>query len=151
MQIHIFKKQTGNFKNNSSKPLLESLAQHNNWGEIRYTQGGKPLSTFGHLSVTHAHDILIIAHSVHPIGIDLEKYRPLQANLIKKLDLNPKWPILSWCQKEAMIKLYDDKTYLFKQIEQEHCLEIDIHEHYCFVVVSNQAIPAYEIIEHHID
>lgn len=150
MQIHVIKKQAGNFRNNSSKPILEELARLNDWGEIHYTLSGKPHCAFGHLSVTHAQDILIIAHSIHPIGIDLEKIRPLQSNLIKKLDLNPRWPILNWCQKEAMIKLYNDKTYLFKQIDQEYCLEIDIQEHYCFVVVSKHVIPTYEIIEHHI-
>lgn len=151
MVIYIIKKQAGNFKNNSSRPLLEKLANNYNWGTIHYTPSGKPCCEVGHLSVTHAQDTLIIAHSEHAIGIDLEKIRPLRSDLIKKLDLNPVNPILNWCQKEALIKLYDDKDYLFKQIKQEHWLEINILDQYCFVVVSNQAISAYEIIEHQID
>lgn len=147
MKIFVVQNTKEHFRNNSSKALLEKLTKLYAWGSIHYSPNGKPQCANGFLSVTHSHDFLLIAHSAQDIGIDLEKIRPLKDELIKKFDLDPSNPILSWCQKEALIKLYDDKHYLFKNITSEYWKRIDIDERYCCVVVSNQALPDYEIIE----
>lgn len=147
MKLFVYKNENDHFKNNSSKALLERLALQYNWGHLSYSVNGKPLCENGHLSVTHSHDILIIAHSITPIGIDLEKIRPLKAELIKKFDLDPSNPILAWCQKEALIKLYDDKHYLFKSITHEHWQTIEIDAGYCCVVLSSEALDTIEIMD----
>jgi hypothetical protein len=147
MKLFVYRNENEPFKNNSSRVLLERLARQYDWGHLSYSKDGKPLCENGHLSVTHSHDILIIAHSTNPIGIDLEKIRPLKAELIKKFDLDPSNPILAWCQKEALIKLYDDKHYLFKTITHEHWQTIDIAKGYCCVVLSREALDTIEINE----
>lgn len=147
MKIFITQNTQEHFRNNSSKALLEKLAMLYDWGPIHYSPNGKPLCTNGYLSVSHSLEYLVIAYSIQPIGIDLEKIRPLKDELIKKFDLDPNNPILSWCQKEALIKLYDDKHYLFKNITHEHWQKIEIAKGYCCVIVSNQPLSTYEIIE----
>ena len=147
MKIFITQNTQEHFRNNSSKALLEKLTLLYGWGPIDYSPNGKPLCANGHLSVSHSLEYLVIAYSTQPIGIDLEKTRPLKDELIKKFDLDPTEPILSWCQKEALIKLYDDKHYLFKNITNEHWQTIEIAKGYCCVIVSNQPLPTYEIIE----
>lgn len=147
MKIFIVQNTQEAFKNNSSKALLEQLTKLYGWGPLHYSSNGKPLCEKGFLSVSHSLDFLVIVHNNHPIGIDLEKIRPLKDELIKKFDLDPNNPILSWCQKEALIKLYDNKHYLFKNITSEYWQTIDIDEKYCCVVVSKQALPDYELIE----
>ena len=151
MKIFLYQNTVEHFKNNSSSALLKKLAMVYEWGSISYSQNGKPICERGHLSVTHSHAYLIIAHSTQAIGIDLEKIRPLKSELIKKFDLDSENPILSWCLKEALIKLYDDKHYLFKNISTEYWKSLDIDEAYCCVVVSHEPIPAYELIEMKID
>ena len=147
MKIFIVQNTQEHFRNNSSKALLEKLTKLYGWGQINYSPNGKPLCEKGYLSVSHSLDFLVIVHNNHPIGIDLETIRPLKDELIKKFDLDPNNPILSWCQKEALIKLYDDKHYLFKNITSEYWQTIDIDDRFCWVVVSNQVLPDFELIE----
>ncbi len=147
MKIFINQNTQEHFRSNSSKALLEKLTKIYDWGSINYSPNGKPLCANGYLSVSHSLEYLVIAYSAQPIGIDLEQIRPLKDELIKKFDLDPINPILSWCQKEALIKLYDDKHYLFKNITYEHWQTIEIAKGYCCVIVSNQPLPTYEIIE----
>jgi hypothetical protein len=59
---------------------------------------------------------MAIAYHHQAIGIDIEVPRPISARLIKRLNLDPNSPLESWCLKEALIKLMDDKTYLIKPI-----------------------------------
>ena len=147
MKIFRYRNTVEHFSNNSSKGLLKKLATQFDWGSIRYSPNGKPLCANGFLSVTHCLDYLVIAYSTHDIGIDLEKIRPLKSEVIKKFDLDPENPILTWCLKEALIKLYDDKHYLFKNITHEHWQRIDLDEAYCFVVVSKEPLQPYEVID----
>lgn len=54
------------------------------------------------------------------VGIDIEKIRPLAANLIKKyqLDQKPLYPISAWTQKEAVFKVIgEDNLNAIKQIQ----------------------------------
>ena len=115
--IHLFHPNQ-DFKAKSSKTYLEALAKDQAWGTLSYTKDGKPLVSKGYVSVTHARNHMVIAYDAQQaIGIDLEYPREISASLIQRLGLDPKKPLLSWCKKEALIKLLDDKTTLFKPLD----------------------------------
>ena len=76
---------------------------------------------FTHFSISHSDNCICCVISKHKrVGIDVEKDRPLTANLIAKyqLGLNKLSPIRAWTQKEAVFKVYGDKTLSsLKQIQ----------------------------------
>lgn len=115
--IHLFH-PTQDFKAKSSKTYLEALVKDQAWGSLSYSKDGKPLVSKGYVSVTHARNHMVIAYDAQQaIGIDLEYPREISSSLIKRLSLDPTNPLLSWCKKEALIKLLDDKTVLFKPLD----------------------------------
>lgn len=115
--IHLFHPNQ-DFKAKSSKIYLETLVNDQAWGSLSYSSEGKPLVSNGFVSVTHARNHMVIAYDAdQAIGIDLEYPREISASLIQRLELDPKNPLRSWCKKEALIKLLDDKTALFKPLD----------------------------------
>jgi hypothetical protein len=115
--IHLFHLNQ-DFKAKSSKRYLEALVKDQAWGSLSFSYEGKPLISNGFVSVTHARNHMVIAYDAQQaIGIDLEYPREISASLIQRLKLDPKNPLLSWCKKEALIKLLDDKTALFKPLD----------------------------------
>ena len=76
---------------------------------------------FSHFSISHSHNCICCVISKHKrIGIDVEKDRPLATNIITKyqLGLDKLSPIRAWTQKEAVFKVYGDKTLSsLKQIQ----------------------------------
>lgn len=100
---------------------------------ITYLKTGKPilLEAQVHISISHTKDIVALAKSEQPIGIDIEdKNRDCTRLINKFISANEKilfeplqgnWPLELWCTKEAIYKLYDLPGLSFKE-------EIRIHE-----------------------
>ena len=80
-------------------------------------------ASFVHFSISHSDNCICCVISTHKhVGIDVEKIRPLAANIVSKyqLGLNNLSPINAWTQKEAVFKVYGEKTLSsLKQIQLE--------------------------------
>lgn len=66
-------------------------------GDWDKDEKGKPICQSGYLSLAHSGDYAVAAWSDRPIGVDIEKHRPLSPALAKRLggDLE------EWVKKEA--------------------------------------------------
>ena len=146
MKIFIIQNNTSNWKNNSSKELLFKLSQKYKLETPIYLESGKPILTNAYISVSHSNKYLLIAYSDNPIGIDCEIIRPIQQALIDKLNLDPINPIIDWCEREAVIKLMDDKSYLLKKELNEFYFEsISFNPNLCIIVASKNEINQYSL------
>lgn len=84
--------------------------------DVTYTSNGQPLHSKGFISFSHTKNFALVAWSVHPIGIDIEKITPRILNLKHKfmnpqesIHFDPKSPkdiTLIWSAKEAIYKWY---------------------------------------------
>lgn len=147
MEIYVIQKSDSVWKNNSSNEILTFLSTKNNWGIPYYLNSGKPMLTNAYISVSHSHELCVIAHSNRPIGIDCELIRPIEETLIDKLKLDKINPILDWCKRESVIKLMDDKQYLFKKELNEFFFEeVSLNPKFCIVISSQHKLDSYEII-----
>ncbi len=116
MIIYIIHKTSGLWLSGSSKHILTYFAIRYAWDHLHYSPNDKPLLDKDYISISHTGSIMAIAYHHQAIGIDIEVPRPISSKLIKRLHLDPNSPLESWCLKEALIKLMDDKTYLIKPI-----------------------------------
>ncbi|MFM7006146.1 MAG: 4'-phosphopantetheinyl transferase family protein [Flavobacteriales bacterium] len=102
---------------------------------IIYLPSGKPVlhNTSGHISISHTKELVALATSEQPIGIDIEeKTRDCMRVINKFVSAHDKilyqeqqgnWPLEVWCAKEAVYKLYDLPGLSFKDeiiIEQRN-------------------------------
>ena len=85
--------------------------------KIMYTKNGKPfLDNDVYLSISHDKDIVVVALSNVPVGIDIQYYRKLNNNVLTNINklLNIKSNIITnFSIKEAILKLNGD---VFKNI-----------------------------------
>ena len=99
--------------------------------KIMYTKNGKPYLNNGiYLSISHDREIVVVALSNVPVGIDIQYYRKLNNNVltnIKKL-LNIKSNIITnFSIKEAIIKLNGD---ILKNINNYDISDYHVLYHY---------------------
>lgn len=116
MLILLIDRENGEWPSKSSREILPQLAHEYQWGEVTFSQRGKPILQNGFCSVSHSRNRMIIAVADYPIGIDIEYKRELRMDLMKRLRLNPKTPLEDWCLREAWIKLDDDPSHLMKTL-----------------------------------
>jgi len=117
MILYVISKKQGNWPNGSSEPMVRKCCAHLNIKDDLVYEAGKPVfvDSKHFISVSHSAHLMIIAFSDQPIGIDIEKNRTLSNELIERLKLEPKDPLLDWCQREATSKLMNNPDYLFKK------------------------------------
>ena len=99
--------------------------------KIMYTKNGKPYLNNGiYLSISHDREIVVVALSNVPVGIDIQYYRKLYNNVltnIKKL-LNIKSNIITnFSIKEAILKLNGD---ILKNINNYDISDYHVLYHY---------------------
>ena len=99
--------------------------------KIMYTKNGKPYLNNGiYLSMSHDREIVVVALSNVPVGIDIQYYRKLNNNVltnIKKL-LNIKSNIITnFSIKEAILKLNGD---ILKNINNYDISDYHVLYHY---------------------
>lgn len=86
--------------------------------EITYNENGKPLLPFCHFCIAHSDDLVIVAISDNPVGVDVERIREIKKrndyklfsfNEVKYVNSSPVGIALRffeiWTKKEAYIKL----------------------------------------------
>lgn len=69
-------------------------------GDWRKDDQGKPICQSGYLSLAHSGDYAVAVYSDRPIGVDIEKIRPLSPALAKRLGGD----LTEWGKKEALGK-----------------------------------------------
>ncbi len=99
--------------------------------KIMYTKNGKPfLDNDVYLSISHDKDIVVVALSNVPVGIDIQYYRKLNYNSlleIKKL-LNVQGSVITiFSIKESILKLNGD---VFKNINNYDINDYHVLYHY---------------------
>lgn len=72
-------------------------------GDWRKDGNGKPICENGYLSIAHSGDYAVAVHSDRPIGIDIEKRRPLSPAVAKRIGDGGD-PLTAWVKKEALGK-----------------------------------------------
>ena len=80
--------------------VAADMAARNLVGEWRKDDRGKPICNDGYLSIAHSGDYAVAVHSERPIGVDIEKQRPLSPALAKRLG----GELIEWVKKEALGK-----------------------------------------------
>jgi hypothetical protein len=117
MQLYVIVKTQGRWSNGSSEAILKRLCELIDLKEVLVYTSGKPhfLNDKLYVSVSHSENLMVIAFDSNEIGIDLEKNRDIKKEVIDRVSLDEKNPLLDWCQREATIKLYNDPEYLFKK------------------------------------
>lgn len=147
MKLFVIQRINAYWRNNQSQAILEKLAVFNQWGQLKYSETGKPYIKNGYISVSHSNNLLVIGHYSNEIGLDCEYIRPLSNALIQKLQLDSNNPILDWCKREAIIKLLDDKTYVLKkELNDFHFIEVTLDSNFCIVLASKDLINTYDVI-----
>lgn len=149
MIVHIYDRIGSDWPAKSSQSLLPSVANAYGYGDVHFSDRGKPTLSEGYCSVSHSRHRLIIAFSSYPIGIDLEYRRELKPELIKRLHLNPKTALEDWCCREAWIKLDDDPSHLVHQLPISLVKNsLNLGDDWVCKIVSRQSIDDI-VIEHH--
>lgn len=99
--------------------------------KIMYTKNGKPYLNNGiYLSISHDREIVVVALSNVPVGIDIQYYRKLNNNILTNINklLNIKSNIITnFSIKEAILKLNGD---VFKNINNYDINDYHIISHY---------------------
>lgn len=99
--------------------------------KIMYTKNGKPYLNNGiYLSISHDREIVVVALSNVPVGIDIQYYRQLNNNVLTNINklLNIKSNIITnFSIKEAILKLNGD---VFKNINNYDINDYHIISHY---------------------
>lgn len=99
--------------------------------KIMYTKNGKPYLNNGiYLSISHDREIVVVALSNVPVGIDIQYYRKLNNNVLANINklLNIKSNIITnFSIKEAILKLNGD---VFKNINNYDINDYHIISHY---------------------
>ena len=99
--------------------------------KIMYTKNGKPYLNYGiYLSISHDREIVVVALSNVPVGIDIQYYRKLNNNVLTNINklLNIKSNIITnFSIKEAILKLNGD---VFKNINNYDINDYHIISHY---------------------
>lgn len=152
MHLYVVLKKHGQWSNGSSEAMVRKLCDLIELkDELVYDQG-KPsfIDSNYFLSVSHSDHVMVIAIADQAIGIDLEKNKELKPEIILRLNLDKLDPLIDWCKREALIKLYNDKEYLYKQAPQEATYRIeDVFDGYTCIVAGTHALPAAKIF--HLD
>ncbi len=86
--------------------------------KLRFVHQKPYIHQGSHFSISHSKQcICCVVSNNQPVGIDIEKIRPLTASLVKKYCLknnngqnNDTAPITVWTQKEAILKVHADNT-----------------------------------------
>ena len=115
MHIYILFKKHGSWSNGSSKTMIKKLCDLIAFKDELAFEQGKPvfINSNYFLSVSHSSNLMAIAIADQEIGIDLEKDRTIEKDVIERLNLDLNSPLDDWCKREATIKLYNDAKYLF--------------------------------------
>lgn len=117
---NIYKEET---LRNSSKFAWFQLSKYIDLSKVKFTKNGKPIHPKQYFSLSHSMNMVAIAISDKPVGIDIETLLPknistmLAARLLKGKELKQYyaakdreiWFTKYWTQHEAYIKLIGDK------------------------------------------
>lgn len=115
MHIYILFKKHGSWSNGSSKTMIKKLCDLISFKDELAFDQGKPvfINSNYFLSVSHSANLMVIAIADQEIGIDIEKDRIIDKDVIERLNLDLNSPLDDWCKREATIKLYNDAKYLY--------------------------------------
>ncbi len=140
MHIYILLKQHGQWSNGSSQAMVRKLCDLIELkDELVYTQG-KPafLHSNYFLSVSHSAQVMAIAIADQDIGIDLEKNRDIKTDVIDRVKLDEDQPLMDWCRREAVVKLFNDHDYLFKPAPEGLCFTpLEVYDGFTCVLASH--------------
>ncbi len=143
MQLYAIVKTQGRWSNGSSEAILRKLCELIDLKDVLVYTSGKPhfLNDKLFVSVSHSENLMVIAFDSTEIGIDLEKNRDIKKEVIDRVILNEKDPLLDWCQREATIKLYNDPEYLFKKAPSETYFKTEqIYDGFTCVIASKKPV-----------
>lgn len=91
------------------------------------TEKGKPYAEgLPYFSITHSGDHVAVAVSETPIGIDMEKLRPIDPRTAARIGADPARFFEEWCAKEAHYKIYGNPN--FKEIDYNALSPIHFYE-----------------------
>lgn len=115
-----------------SKYLLKSILSqkyHLDYNKIYYNKYGKPLINGIYFNISHSNDYVVLVFSNNKIGIDIEKIRKVDLNIInnfcttkeREYILNSESSYKSlfeiYCLKEAYFKMIGANLFNMKEIE----------------------------------
>jgi len=114
--------------------------------KIRYNEFGRPFIENGHISISHSHDIIVIAiDKNHPVGIDVEykspkitaiKHKFISKDDQKLIDFEDETQLtIVWSIKEAVYKMEDIPALSFKEN-----IHVKIEDNLSYVNVNKEGI-----------
>lgn len=143
MHLYVLLKQHGRWYNGSSEIIVKRLCELIELDDKLVYIEGKPSfvdSNFS-ISVSHSDHLMVIVIADQNIGIDLEKDKDLKPELIERLKLDPDDPLLDWCKREAAIKLYNDKSYLYRPTPDTTFFKrVEVYDAYTCVIAGTKAL-----------
>jgi hypothetical protein len=141
MEVFVFRNPQEKWLAGSSQSILPKLVKTYDWGEVTYSDHGKPMLEHGFCSISHSGHLLVVVWDTQPIGFDIEFIRTIRPELMDRLNLDPKHPMRDWCIREAWIKLDDDPQHLTQRPDAELAiLEIPIEAGYMAMAVARHPI-----------
>jgi len=79
---------------------------------ILRTEKGKPYAEgLPYFSITHSADYVAVAVSDRPIGIDMERLRPVDPRLAERIGADPNRFFEEWTAKEAHFKIHSNPNF----------------------------------------
>lgn len=88
---------------------------------------GKPFAKgFPYFSITHSGEWVAVAVSETPVGIDMEKIRPVDPRLAERIGAEPERFFEEWTAKEAHFKIHGDPN--FKNISYSDLSPLHFYE-----------------------
>lgn len=144
MPLYVLLKKQGSWPNGSSEPVVRALLDLIDLNDKLVYENGRPVlkDSKYHISVSHSDQVMVVAILSQKVGIDIEKNKPVKPEVIKRLSLDPKEPLVDWCTREALIKLYDDPhRLLVPKDEISHARIEDVFDGYTCVMASEMPLP----------
>lgn len=152
MHIYVLFKKHGSWSNGSSRTMIKKLCDLIDFKDELVFDRGKPLFINSNyfLSVSHSANLMVIAIAQQDFGIDLEKDRVIDIDVIERLKLDHSAPLEDWCRREATIKLYNDPQYLYEPAPSKTLYTTqNIFDGFTCVIASHEEIPQAKIF--HLD
>lgn len=88
---------------------------------------GKPFAEVpSYFSITHSGEWVAVAVSERPVGIDMEKIRPVDPRLGERIGAKPERFFEEWTAKEAHFKIYGNPN--FKEIDYRTLSPLHFYE-----------------------
>lgn len=92
--------------------IVSSILKNKYIGEYHIDDNGKPISKDKYFNISHSHSLVVLVIDKVPIGVDIEKIRPVEDDLInyvcneseKSYVKDPETFFEIWTNKEALVK-----------------------------------------------